>query len=95
MYRLVINRYSHTKTETASEGGLDPTAEEIGVVDQHYHNASTYISVARPSRSLTLRVGSTHRLLSLSEFHDGGASEFRAPSRADDFTPVEYSNGCD
>ena len=27
-----LNRYSPAKTETASEGGLDPTAEEIGVV---------------------------------------------------------------
>ena len=52
MYRLVINRYSHTKTETASEGGLDPTAEEIGVVNQPYHNAPTYINVERPTRSL-------------------------------------------
>ena len=32
----LINRYSPTKTETASEGGLDPTGEAIGVIDQHY-----------------------------------------------------------
>ena len=33
MYRLVINRYSPTKTETTSEGGLDLTVESIGMVD--------------------------------------------------------------
>ena len=33
-YRLVINRYSHTKTETAFVGGLDPTGEAIGVVNE-------------------------------------------------------------
>ena len=38
-------------------GGLDPTAEEIGVVDQPYHNASTYINVERPSRSLRSSLG--------------------------------------
>ena len=40
MHRLVINRYSPTKTETTSEGGLDPTVESIGVADQGYHKAS-------------------------------------------------------
>ena len=34
----LINRYSPTKTETASEGGLDPTAEEIRVVYRRYHD---------------------------------------------------------
>ena len=32
MYRLVIDLYFLTKTETATKGGLDPTAEAIGVV---------------------------------------------------------------
>ena len=36
MYRLVINLYFHTKTETALLDGLDPTAEEIGVVGKAY-----------------------------------------------------------
>ena len=34
-----------TKTETAWEGGLDPTAEEIGEVDQPCHDVSVYINV--------------------------------------------------
>ena len=37
---LLINLYSPTKTETALRGRSDPTAEEIGVVDQGYHEAS-------------------------------------------------------
>ena len=57
MYRLVINRYSHTKTETTSEGCLDPIAQEIGVVDQPYHNASMFINVERPSQSLRGSLG--------------------------------------
>ena len=48
---LRINGYSPTKTETASQDGLDPTAEEIGVV-RPYHNTPTYINVERLSRSL-------------------------------------------
>ncbi len=38
MYRLVINLYYLTKTETVQEDGLDPTAEEIGVVEKRYHD---------------------------------------------------------
>ena len=37
MHRLVINRYSHTKTERALKDGLDPTVESIGVVLEPYH----------------------------------------------------------
>ena len=33
----IIDRYSHTKTETAPEDGLDPTGEAIGVVEEKYH----------------------------------------------------------
>ena len=33
----MINRCSPTKTETATEGGLDPTVESIGVVQETYH----------------------------------------------------------
>ena len=33
----LISRHSLTKTETALEDGLDPTAEEIGMVPRRYH----------------------------------------------------------
>ena len=41
----MINRYSLTKTETVLEGGLDPTGEATGVVDQHCREASTCVKV--------------------------------------------------
>ena len=50
MLTLLINRYSPTKTETASEGGLDPTAEEIGIIDQFYHKTPT-LSTSRDQAS--------------------------------------------
>ena len=49
---MTLNRYSLTKTETASEGGLDPTAEEIGVVAKRYRNEPRYVNVERSGQSL-------------------------------------------
>ena len=40
----MINRRSLTKTETALEDGLDPTAEEIGVVQKTYHEAPMVVN---------------------------------------------------
>ena len=37
-------RYSLTKTETATEGGLDPTVESIGVVSERYHEAAEAVN---------------------------------------------------
>ena len=53
----MINRYSSTKTETASESGLDPTAEEIGVVGKRYRNEPTYVNVERSSHLATSSFG--------------------------------------
>ena len=57
----MLNRYSPTKTETASEGGLGPTAEEMGVVDKRYRNEPTHVNVERSSQSLRVASGTCWR----------------------------------
>ena len=46
----MINRYTLTKTETASKGGLDPTGEAAGVVQEIVTASAREVKRLRPTK---------------------------------------------